>query len=119
MGGLRATIADAKVSRTHGFLWILHCKHKLLRIYTQNIDALESKMGIPLVEVPGHKFIQGGYVPLHGTLTQLRCGICSTTRFFGKAFQKSFQTGEVPDCPGCIAEGGSIAITWNQNVLME
>jgi NAD-dependent SIR2 family protein deacetylase len=41
MGQLHKTIAGVTITDTHGFLWVLHCKHKLQRIYTQNIDALE------------------------------------------------------------------------------
>lgn len=107
MGQLRETVARATISNTHGFLWVLHCKNKLLRIYTQNIDGLERRIGIPLVESPNHQFLQGGYVPLHGTLTQLICTRCLATRFFGEVDMKVFQSGKAPDCSSCLGKGES------------
>jgi len=105
MGQLRETVAEATISDTHGFLWVLHCKSKLQRIYTQNIDGLERRIGIPLVESPHHAFLHGGYVPLHGSLTQLICTRCSATRFFGAVDMKVFQSGEAPECSSCLSKG--------------
>lgn len=101
MAELREKAANATISRTHGFLWVLHCKHKLQRIYTQNIDGLEDRIGIPSVKPPYHKIIPGGHVKLHGSLTTLRCSSCSRTRFFSKGYMKDFGTGKAPDCPSC------------------
>ena len=101
---LREKIADATLSDVHGFLWVLHCKRKLQRIYTQNIDALEDRVGIPLVEVQNHKSIKGGYVPLHGCITRLWCPSCSETIFFGITYWKTFGSGKQPPCPFCIAK---------------
>jgi NAD-dependent histone deacetylase SIR2 len=101
MAELREKAANATISRTHGFLWVLHCKHKLQRIYTQNIDGLEDRIGIPSVQYPHHKFIEGGHVKLHGSLTVLRCTTCSSSRFFSKSYMKDLGNGIAPSCPSC------------------
>lgn len=101
MAQLREKAANATISRTHGFLWLLHCKHKLQRIYTQNIDGLEDRIGIPSVQYPHHKFIEGGHVKLHGSLTILRCPTCSSSRFFSKSYMTDFEAGTAPVCPSC------------------
>jgi NAD+-dependent protein deacetylase SIR2 len=101
MAELREKAAEATISRTHGFLWVLHCKHKLQRIYTQNIDGLEDRIGIPSVEPPYHKVIPGGHVKLHGSLTTLRCISCSSMKFFSKSYMKDLSNGIAPDCPSC------------------
>ena len=110
MGTLRETIANAKVSYTHRFLWVLHCKKKLQRIYTQNVDALEGRMGIPLVESPYHTVMEGGYVSLHGSLTQLRCMLCGSRKFFSKAYAEKFKSGHAPPCTSCNVPGNSTHI---------
>jgi NAD-dependent histone deacetylase SIR2 len=101
MAELRKMAANATISRTHGLLWVLHCKHKLQRIYTQNIDGLEDRIGVPSVHYPHHKFIQGGHVKLHGSLTILRCRKCSSSRFFSKSYMKELEAGNAPECPSC------------------
>lgn len=101
MAELREQAANATISRTHGFLWVLHCKHKLQRIYTQNIDGLEDRIGIPSVRYPHHKSIEGGHVKLHGSLTILRCTSCSSSRFFSKSYMQELETGIAPTCPSC------------------
>jgi NAD-dependent histone deacetylase SIR2 len=104
MAQLREMMMKAPFSNTHGFLWVLHCKRKLQRIYTQNIDGLEKRVGISQVATPYHKSISGGYVPLHGSLDQLRCTVCHTTRSFSRKYLEIFRSGEAPACPYCISE---------------
>src|SRR5262245_35242374 len=91
MAELWEKVAEAMISRTHGFLWVLQC------IYTQNINGLEDQVGIPSVESPYHKVILGGHVKFHGSLTTLQCMSCSSTRFFTKGFMKDLENGKVPD----------------------
>src|SRR5262245_18155391 len=106
IGELREMIATVRVTDAHGFFWVLHCKHKLQRIYTQIVDAMESRLGIPAVKFPNHTIIHGGYVALQGDFTQLRCSHCSETTYFSKLHVKCFQSGTAPSCPSCIAKGG-------------
>ena len=47
---------------------------KLRRIYTQNIDGLESKVGFDLTHIPSLSSI---CIQLHGSLLWLRCMVCS------------------------------------------
>jgi NAD-dependent SIR2 family protein deacetylase len=110
MASLRQTTAQAPISNTHGFLWVLHCKLKLQRLYTQNIDGLEARIGIPLVESPNHRTIKGGYVALHGSLTQVRCSQCFTKRLFGREYVDEFLAGETASCPLCVARGEFLAL---------
>jgi len=95
----------APLSETHGFLLALHLAGKLLRNYTQNIDGLEERAGLPLVESPHHKYMYGGYVSLHGALLQLQCKRCYRCTFFAECYIASFSIGEAPECHWCQIEG--------------
>lgn len=53
-------------SLTHHFLAALHASGKLLRVYTQNVDGLERRVGLPYASV----------VQCHGTMETVRCMRC-------------------------------------------
>eukprot|EP01059_Diplonema_ambulator_P031915 TRINITY_DN6014_c0_g1_i6.p1 TRINITY_DN6014_c0_g1~~TRINITY_DN6014_c0_g1_i6.p1 ORF type:complete len:733 (+),score=173.05 TRINITY_DN6014_c0_g1_i6:1271-3469(+) len=74
-------------SLTHRFLKLLDDKGLLRRVYTQNVDDLEVKAGIPRERV----------VQCHGTFGKLRCTGC--------AFNSEMKVlpGDVPVCPDCGA----------------
>jgi len=82
-----------KPTLTHCFIKLLHDRKLLKRCYTQNIDCLERKAGIPpdlLAEC-------------HGTTASARCHVCQ------KPFDKDYffdwdaskNTSKVPTCDAC------------------
>eukprot|EP00299_Pterocystis_sp_00344_P010597 c4772_g1_i1.p1 GENE.c4772_g1_i1~~c4772_g1_i1.p1 ORF type:complete len:329 (-),score=93.35 c4772_g1_i1:17-856(-) len=54
---------------SHHFIGLLHDKGILTRLYSQNIDGLDRKVGIPEDKV----------VNVHGTIAAVSCEFCSTT----------------------------------------
>ena len=113
------------VSSTHRFLRTLRDRRKLVRVYTQNIDGLEARAGLvsdlskgkgsrsrfcrkavvdpPVGLLPSS--VDGGngceVVPLHGTLTHLRCTQCSTIIPWKATSTSLFSQGLAPPCPSC------------------
>lgn len=95
---------------------------RLLRVYTQNIDALEAKTGLSfgVPEFQGKRtkprsstFHEVGdpgpsttanrmprCIPLHGTLQLVHCQIC-THSFPLADYLPSFASGVPPECPEC------------------
>src|SRR5262249_21133246 len=108
----------------HRLLRSLDQRGKLLRVYTQNIDALEVKSGLsfgvphyddkrnqyrPKVKHPSAESAQEPEtqpiprcIPLHGTLQLLHCQIC-THSFPLEDHLPSLSSGILPPCPECTA----------------
>ncbi|XP_071415291.1 NAD-dependent protein deacetylase sirtuin-3, mitochondrial isoform X2 [Pithys albifrons albifrons] len=74
----------------HYFLWLLHDKGLLLRLYTQNIDGLERMAGIPPDRL----------VEAHGTFATATCTVCKRN-FPGEDFRGDVMGDRVPRCPVC------------------
>ncbi|KAF8879675.1 DHS-like NAD/FAD-binding domain-containing protein [Mucidula mucida] len=105
----------------HRLLRSLDNSGKLLRVYTQNIDALESKAGLSF-GVPGFEERRARTslqhaedsrlptppsetprcIPLHGTLQNVHCQICNHSFPFDDHLP-SFSAGLPPQCPECTA----------------
>ncbi|XP_069760447.1 NAD-dependent protein deacetylase sirtuin-3, mitochondrial [Narcine bancroftii] len=75
---------------THYFIRLLHQKGLLLRIYTQNIDGLERKAGIPAEKL----------VEAHGTFATATCMVCHGT-FTWDQLQGDVMEGRIPYCSSC------------------
>ncbi|KAL1748424.1 DHS-like NAD/FAD-binding domain-containing protein, partial [Schizophyllum fasciatum] len=103
----------------HQLLRALDDSGKLLRVYTQNIDAIEAKsglsFGVPAFDDRRHKSRtatlnpdQQGHtsldpprcVPLHGTLTRLYCMTCTYSCALTD-YLPSLAAGAPPLCPSC------------------
>ena len=93
----------AEPTHFHSLLRLLNRRNKIKRIYTQNIDGLESKAGFDLDTSTGVDPSSMRCIPLHGTLFQLRCSICSTRRPLENYFH-DLERGELPRCGSCEAE---------------
>mmetsp|Transcript_1854 Transcript_1854/g.3837 ORF Transcript_1854/g.3837 Transcript_1854/m.3837 type:complete len:772 (+) Transcript_1854:31-2346(+) len=83
-----------KPTLVHWFLRLLYDQGCLLRCYTQNIDALERKVEIPMEYI----------VEAHGTMSEaccLKCGKASTAKELWACWGSG--EGELPRCasPGC------------------
>ena len=92
--------ADAKPSRFHNLLARLAKEGRLLRLYTQNVDGLETmlpplKTQVPLnLKAPWPRTIQ-----LHGGLEKMNCQKCGWLSDFDSNL---FEGPVPPDCPICI-----------------
>ncbi|KAL8784365.1 MAG: hypothetical protein Q9213_004017 [Squamulea squamosa] len=115
---------------THRFIKTIRDSHKLVRCYTQNIDGLESRLGLSMdldhgkgnrsrftkkskslpqtaitaiTAMPGNS-LDGGceVVPLHGDLTLLRCTLCQATcGWEERGREASMLKGKAPECFSC------------------
>jgi NAD-dependent histone deacetylase SIR2 len=88
--------AMAEPTPFHWLIAKLHKRRTLQRVYTQNVDNLELKAGLPC------EGVNDPCIQLHGTLMELSCAICS--------FQQSLyfhiyalQEGTFPKCSNCEA----------------
>lgn len=111
---------------THKFIKALRDGGRLVRNYTQNIDALEAREGLctELERGPGNRArfgykaqrehrpadgtggttYDGGVevVMLHGSLVRLRCSLCGKLSNWDEADRESTTSaGKAPDCPLC------------------
>ncbi|KAJ3781661.1 DHS-like NAD/FAD-binding domain-containing protein [Lentinula aff. detonsa] len=114
----------AEPTAFHHLLRALDSNGRLLRIYTQNIDAIESKSGLSF-GIPEFKdkrskprnttFLEVGdpgpstaanrtprCIPLHGTLQRVHCQIC-THSFPLSDYLPSLAAGVPPECPECTS----------------
>jgi NAD+-dependent protein deacetylase SIR2 len=80
-------------SPTHAFLRLLQDKHKLLRVYTQNIDNLEHLAGVR----------EDKLVQCHGSFATASCMRCKL-QVSGGEIREDVLAGNVPKCPACEAE---------------
>ena len=76
---------------THKFIAMLHERGKLLTNYSQNIDNLEVKAG-----VPKDKLIQ-----CHGSFGTASCVECGY-KIQGEKIFPDIKAGNIPKCPRCI-----------------
>ncbi|ABN64261.2 NAD-dependent histone deacetylase SIR2 (Regulatory protein SIR2) (Silent information regulator 2), partial [Scheffersomyces stipitis CBS 6054] len=81
---------EGRFSMLHSFIKLLQDKGKLLRNYTQNIDNLESRVGIH-----PDKLIQ-----CHGSFGSASCLTCSN-RFAGHKIFEHIRHQHVPRCSTC------------------
>nr|XP_014340983.1 PREDICTED: NAD-dependent protein deacetylase sirtuin-3-like isoform X4 [Latimeria chalumnae] len=74
----------------HYFVKMLHEKGLLLKMYTQNIDGLERKAGIPSEKL----------VEAHGTFSTASCHSCCKP-FPAKIAQEAIMNDKIPRCKAC------------------
>ncbi|KAI9504047.1 DHS-like NAD/FAD-binding domain-containing protein, partial [Coemansia spiralis] len=122
MGELRTLVSQATCSPTHAFIKQLDEHGKLLRCYTQNIDALEKKIGLETAfakpeephlsssasdanstatEEAFSSQSSSATVQLHGDLDNVICTICHTRYPFTDKLVAEFCSGAPPPCPRC------------------
>ncbi|KAG5991917.1 hypothetical protein E4U52_003219 [Claviceps spartinae] len=83
--------ATDRYTPTHKFIAMLHQRGKLLTNYSQNIDNLEVKAGLPK-----SKLIQ-----CHGSFGTATCVQCRY-QTNGEAIFPEIKAGHIPRCPRCI-----------------
>jgi len=91
-GSFLKQFADAKPSPAHAFLARLAAAGVLQRVYTQNIDGLEVKSGVPAEKV----------VQCHGSLDSAMCASCNA-RTTIEVVHAAAAAGKVARCVRCRA----------------
>lgn len=116
----------ATTTEAHNFIKVLRDGGRLVRNYTQNIDLLEDRLGLCTdlsrgagnrarfhyrtqqeprpADIGGDSPHNGGVevVLLHGSLDQLRCGICAKLSSWDHPDREAATlSGQAPDCPQC------------------
>ncbi|EXJ85012.1 hypothetical protein A1O3_05687 [Capronia epimyces CBS 606.96] len=92
---------NAKPSAFHRFLARLSVEGRLLRLYTQNVDGLETSLPPLATQVPlSHKAPWPQTIQLHGGLEKMMCQKCRHV----SDFQAHLFDGPTPPlCPQCVA----------------
>ena len=89
----------AKPTAFHEMVARLATEGRLLRLYTQNVDGLETQMPPLATEVPlPHKGPWPQTVQLHGGLEKMMCQKCRAVLDFDSAL---FEGADTPTCPEC------------------
>ncbi|KAJ9607857.1 hypothetical protein H2200_007936 [Cladophialophora chaetospira] len=93
--------ADAQPTIFHNFLARLAVEGRLLRLYTQNVDCLESSLPPLATQVPlNHKAPWPKTIQLHGGLEKMMCQKC---RHISDFEADLFNGATPPLCPQCVA----------------
>ena len=90
VGSLLTSFDAATPSPTHKFLAALARAGKLRRVYTQNIDSLETRAGVPASAV----------VQCHGSLEKAACVVCGAAAPMSRV-SKAAAAGSVAWCRKC------------------
>ncbi|KIV79438.1 hypothetical protein PV11_07000 [Exophiala sideris] len=91
----------AKPTAFHRFLARLSVEGRLLRLYTQNVDGLESTLPPLATQVPlNHKAPWPQTIQLHGGLEKMMCQKC---RHISDFEAHLFDGPNPPLCPQCVA----------------
>lgn len=92
--------AKAKPTAFHRLLARLAAEGRLLRLYTQNIDGIETSLPPLATEVPlKHKAPWPRTIQLHGGLEKMMCQKC---RHISDFQPDMFQGPTPPQCPECV-----------------
>ncbi|KAF7522567.1 hypothetical protein G7054_g12089 [Neopestalotiopsis clavispora] len=94
---------QAKPSPFHHMIASIAEEGRLLRLYTQNVDGIDTSMPplattVPLAQVGEEKGSWPKTVQLHGGLDKMSCSKCSELYDFDGSL---FNGPEPPPCPGC------------------
>ncbi len=95
----------AQPTATHRFLKKMNDKGRLMRVYTQNVDGLERRVGLNAQAGTSRQSKGKGkekVVELHGDLEKVRCGLCSGSYDMKQEWERMFGNGEAPGCPACL-----------------
>lgn len=113
---LKEACSAAVPTPAHQFLKKLADEGRLSRWYTQNIDCLEERIGLPCFTAPAPQSTtlkpvsqvkSCTVVSLHGTLSQVVCTQCRAVYPFSESHLDQFKRGDEPACPSCIAAGNA------------
>lgn len=96
------TAIQARPTEFHKVLQMLDDSGMLKRLYSQNIDGLEAKVGFDTFATTKTRKC----VLLHGNIATLRCGKCAAM-YLLENYLASLGNGEPIACPGCTQKQDS------------
>ena len=92
---------NAKPTAFHRLLARLSVEGRLLRLYTQNVDGIETSLPPLATRVPlNHKAPWPQTIQLHGGLEKMMCQKCRHIMEFDASL---FQGPRPPSCPECVS----------------
>jgi len=97
IAALEKRAIQATPTKFHKLLQSLNNCGILRRLYTQNIDGLEAKVGFDIFSTEKERKC----VLLHGCVGVLRCGKCRAVVMM-ENYLSHFDRGETVPCPGCL-----------------
>jgi NAD+-dependent protein deacetylase SIR2 len=99
----------ARPTPFHEMLKVLNDRGRVVRVYSQNIDGLELKVGLtcalPSAEDIDTLSISGQLprvLPMHGLLSLSRCSLCNNEMLTSSVVE-AYSDGQLPNCPRCTA----------------
>lgn len=101
---LSVEAAKTKPTKFHEMLARLSKENRLKRLYTQNIDGLETSMPPLGTEIPLN--VKGRWpitIQLHGSITKMVCQKCRSTR---DLMPERFLEADPPECDACSEYDG-------------
>ncbi|KAF8322923.1 DHS-like NAD/FAD-binding domain-containing protein [Cantharellus anzutake] len=112
LGRLSELCLQAPPSTAHSLLVHLSQLKLLCRSYMQNVDDLDSKAGLPLFDGNGRQV----HITLHGSLSMLRCNICSKSCVLTAQHVAQYKKGLFPECKECVEEGKELRLRCQRHV---
>ena len=97
---LSKLVSDAKPTAFHEMLATLASEGRLMRLYTQNVDGIDTSLPPLVTNVPLEP--KGPWprtIQLHGSLEKMVCSKCSTLSKFEAAL---FNGPQPPPCQACV-----------------
>jgi len=91
---------QAGPTKFHNLLRILDNCGLLHRIYSQNVDGLEAKVGFDVFSMEKARRC----ILLHGTIATVRCEKCASV-YMLENFLPLLKGGDSVDCPACLEKG--------------
>lgn len=99
--GLSTMVKDAKPTPFHEMLATLASEGRLMRLYTQNVDGIDTSLPPLATSVPLES--KGPWprtIQLHGSLENMVCTKCNVLKPFDATL---FQGAQPPPCEVCVA----------------
>jgi NAD-dependent SIR2 family protein deacetylase len=90
----------ARPTQFHQLLKALDDRGTLLRVYTQNIDGLESKAGLIANQPGSYQLPLARCIRLHGSLEHMRCQTCQVVEI-QEPYDALMSLGSLPKCMSC------------------
>ncbi|CAI2163861.1 10963_t:CDS:2 [Funneliformis geosporum] len=110
MALLKQQVVNARVTATHRHFAKLNNMNKLLRVYSQNVDNLEERAGLPVNDCHNTRSSER-IVKLHGEIDNVWCNICHKTFPFSSDVINAFKDGIPPECQYCMEQAEKARIS--------
>lgn len=101
MAEFKTIVNSISPSKAHEFIKLL--SRKLVRVYTENIDSMETRMQV--CEDPFPNYSQSKVVNLYGNINLVKCGRgCGYKTKWDPQHTRVFKSGRTLTCPECTKQ---------------